>query len=516
MESHAPGVVLAGKYRLRERIGAGHNTVVYCAEHIDLRQLVAVKLLSGRHRDSPSVERFQRESRTYVRLGDPAVLRLLDMGHADDGTPFIVLEYIQGGTLADLLQRRSNLTIDEVVALGARMCRALAQVHEHNLVHGDVKPSNILLPDGDVRLAKLGDFGFVEQVDASTRLTRSGVVIGTPAYMSPEQVKAVSVEARPSANNQKLTGAIRIGSIVSLRQAPAELELQALRQHAAFLGASGSGKTSLALNVIEQAAERGIGVIMLDRKGDLAAYADAYCWSGADPDAQRVQRMNALRARLDIRTFTPGNPLGCSLRLRAVPADLARQPAHERAQLASFSAQALLSMAANKTEPAQLAILGKAIEVTAGLASGEPTLRDVISLVADQDESLLAEIGHLDPKHMRKLVDKLEAVRINNAVLLGSHDPPLVLRTPAATAPSSTSGSSTLRAASATVTSRSSTPRYPRAETGGRSLSTPTSIMSLFCHPRTTNISTTSTSSPSCAAVSSSGYARALPIPRRA
>jgi hypothetical protein len=218
---------------------------------------------------------------------------------------------------------------------------------------------------------------------------------------------------------------IRIGNVVSVRQLPAEVDLQSLKQHAAFLGASGSGKTSLALNVIEQAAERGIGVIMLDRKGDLATYADPQCWETSDPDPERVQRMRALRTRLDVRTYTPGNPLGSSLRIRAVPAGLARLAAHERAQLAGFSAQALLSMTGNKVEPAQLAILGKAIGVIAGLSAEEPQLRDVINLIADQDESLLAEIGHLDPKHMKRLVDKLEALRINHSLLLESEDPPL-------------------------------------------------------------------------------------------
>jgi DNA helicase HerA-like ATPase len=226
----------------------------------------------------------------------------------------------------------------------------------------------------------------------------------------------------PSASNAR---SIRIGTVVSVRQTPAEIDLQQLKQHAAFLGASGSGKTSLALNVVEQAAERGIGVIMLDRKGDLATYADPTCWGSSDPDPKRAERMRALQSRLDVRTYTPGNPLGRSLRIRAVPDGLTSMPAHERAQVASFSAQALLSMSGGKAEPAQLAILGKAIEVIASLAEVEPSLRDVINLVADQDESLLAEIGHLDPKHMKKLVDKLEALRINHGVLLESEDPPL-------------------------------------------------------------------------------------------
>jgi Cdc6-like AAA superfamily ATPase len=224
-----------------------------------------------------------------------------------------------------------------------------------------------------------------------------------------------------------LVSTLRIGTVVSVRQQSAELELQQLKQHAAFLGASGSGKTSLALNVIEQAVERGVGVVMLDRKGDLAVYADPRCWDAAEADPQRAQRFRALRAKVDVRLFTPGNPEGCSLRIRAVPPGLADLPAHARAQLAGFSAQALGSMVGYRGTPAeqqQLAILGKAIEVVGQLSRNEdPSLRDVIDLLADQDESLIAEIGHLDVKLMKKLVNNLEALRLNHSVLFESQDP---------------------------------------------------------------------------------------------
>ncbi|HKP59556.1 MAG TPA: DUF87 domain-containing protein, partial [Polyangiales bacterium] len=241
-----------------------------------------------------------------------------------------------------------------------------------------------------------------------------------PSLRAPEPGPSHS-EPSPRPSDHKLS----LGTVVSVRKQTAEIELQGLKQHAAFLGASGSGKTSLALHVIEQAAERGIGVVMLDRKGDLAIYADPRSWDRSDPDPQRVQRLQALRSRLDMRMYTPGNPLGRSLRIRAVPPGLARLPAHERAQLAGYAAQALLSMAGPKTDSTQLAILAKAIEVIAQLSADEPSLPDVISLMHDQDESLLAEIGHLDPKHMKKLVDKLEALRINHSVLLAGDDPPL-------------------------------------------------------------------------------------------
>jgi hypothetical protein len=141
----------------------------------------------------------------------------------------------------------------------------------------------------------------------------------------------------------------------------------------------------------------------------LASYADPMSWTRKETDPERVSRTQALRSKAHVRLFTPGNPSRCSLRIRAVPAGLANLPAHERAQLARFAAPGLGAMMGYKGSGLELtyvAILGKAIEVI-GQLTKNPTLRDVIDLLADQDESLLAELGHLDPKRFKKLVDHL-------------------------------------------------------------------------------------------------------------
>jgi hypothetical protein len=222
---------------------------------------------------------------------------------------------------------------------------------------------------------------------------------------------------------------IRIGTIMSVRQDLATLELEQLKRHCAFLGASGSGKTSLALNVIEQAAERGIGVVMLDRKGDLSTFADSQCWERSDPDPERLERKQRLREKLDVRLFTPGNPNGLALGIRAVPSGLAVLPPQERSHLARFAAQGLGSMMGYNSKPADqayVAILAKAIEVVGQLApTKELGLRELIDLIADEDPSLIAELGHIDLRLCRRVVTNLEVLRINHGALLESRDPAL-------------------------------------------------------------------------------------------
>jgi Helicase HerA, central domain len=216
---------------------------------------------------------------------------------------------------------------------------------------------------------------------------------------------------------------------MSIKQDAALIELEQLKRHCAFLGASGSGKTSLALNLIEQAAQRGIGVIVLDRKGDLATFADPQCWERLDPDARRAKRKRELFDRLHVRLYTPGHAEGPSLSIRAVPPGLAELPQPERSHLARFAAQGLgsmMGMHSTHADLALLAILAKTIEVIGQLSSRRDLgLRDLIELLANEDESLIAELGRLDLKLCKKLINALEVLRINHGSLLESSGPAL-------------------------------------------------------------------------------------------
>jgi eukaryotic-like serine/threonine-protein kinase len=181
-----------GRYRCERVLGEGGMASVYLARDAELERLVALKLLARELAgDDEFRERFLREARLAARLLHPNIVQVFDAGE-DEGRPYIVMEYVEGETLAELLARREKLPAAEAVAL-VQLCAGLEHAHEHMLVHRDVKPANLLIRgDGVVKIA---DFGIVHAAE-STRLTQVGTVLGTAAYLSPEQAAGESVTAK--------------------------------------------------------------------------------------------------------------------------------------------------------------------------------------------------------------------------------------------------------------------------------------------------------------------------------
>ena len=175
------GQVIEGRYELQEELGRGGMGQVWLAFDQELDRPVAVKF---RDQDRQAGEaRFEREAHTAAALSHPNIVRIYDYGAAE-GRPFIVLEHIAGGTLADRLASGKALPDSEAEHIARDVAAALAHAHAHGIVHRDLKPSNILF-DAEGR-AKLGDFGIARSGEQST-LTEAGTMLGTAAYMSPEQ-----------------------------------------------------------------------------------------------------------------------------------------------------------------------------------------------------------------------------------------------------------------------------------------------------------------------------------------
>ncbi len=185
--------LVAGRYRLERALGHGAMSTVDLAVDTELDREVALKRLAEHlARDDELRARFQREARFASRIAHPNVVRIYDVGEEEDGRPFIAMEYVDGETLAELVARRGALPPGEAAALAAQACRALAAAHEAGLVHRDVKPQNLLLRDDGV--LKLGDFGVAFGLEG-TRLTLAGTVLGTAAYLAPEQARGEEVTA---------------------------------------------------------------------------------------------------------------------------------------------------------------------------------------------------------------------------------------------------------------------------------------------------------------------------------
>lgn len=184
-----------GRYRLDEVVASGGAAIVWRAFDEHLARPVAVKLLHPHHAgDATVVERFQREARAAAALTHPNVVRIYDTGR-EDGIVWLVMELVEGPSLRDVLLRREPLDAVVVGAVGEQVARALAAAHVQGLVHRDIKPANILIAtDGTV---KVTDFGIAKALSGSdATLTNPGTVMGTAAYVAPEQLEGTDVDAR--------------------------------------------------------------------------------------------------------------------------------------------------------------------------------------------------------------------------------------------------------------------------------------------------------------------------------
>jgi tRNA A-37 threonylcarbamoyl transferase component Bud32 len=200
-----PGLVVAEKYRVDAVIGEGGMGIVVAATHLGLDQRVAVKfLLPEAARNADVVERFQREARIAAKVKSEHVARVSDVGAVDDGTPFIVMEHLEGADLSAILKHDGALPVEEACEITLQACEALAEVHAAGIVHRDLKPSNLFVTrrsDG-TPCVKLLDFGISKLTDATgdgddPALTATATIMGSPAYMSPEQLRSTrEVDAR--------------------------------------------------------------------------------------------------------------------------------------------------------------------------------------------------------------------------------------------------------------------------------------------------------------------------------
>jgi serine/threonine protein kinase len=188
------GTMLDDRYRVLSLIGSGATASVYKAEDTRLKRFVAVKVLHNHLlSDVEIVRRFEREARTATSISHPNVVTVYDSGTTPTKQPYMVMEYVEGKTLEDVLQQQQVLPLKRLVSIFTQVCAALAAAHEKGVIHRDLKPSNIMLvqkPDGEEHV-EVVDFGIASvmpvQGDAFMKLTQTGAMLGTLLYMSPEQ-----------------------------------------------------------------------------------------------------------------------------------------------------------------------------------------------------------------------------------------------------------------------------------------------------------------------------------------
>jgi len=187
------GAIVDRRYRLKREIARGGAGAVFEAEHLYTSRSVAIKLLLAEIADaSESRARLLLEARALTAARHPGIVLGLDAGETEDGTPYLVMELLEGRTLEGILAVRRRVSVADAINIGMQLCDALATAHEHGIVHRDVKPSNVFISRNDAgrEVAKIFDFGIARVQQTSQKLTQRNAVLGTPEYMAPEQLLA--------------------------------------------------------------------------------------------------------------------------------------------------------------------------------------------------------------------------------------------------------------------------------------------------------------------------------------
>ena len=196
------GVVVADRYVVLEKLGEGGMGRVYLAEHVRMGRRSALKVMHpGMMHDADAIARFNLEAANASRISHPNVAAIYDFGETSDGLIYLAMEYIDGEPLTAIVEREGALQPARAAAIAAQVADALAAAHDMGIVHRDLKPDNVMVARGrdDADVVKVVDFGIAKSTDAGTgpqRVTRTGFIVGTPEYMSPEQLAGDPLDGR--------------------------------------------------------------------------------------------------------------------------------------------------------------------------------------------------------------------------------------------------------------------------------------------------------------------------------
>jgi len=199
LENQVIGKTIAGKYKVESLLGEGGMAQVFRATHLGLDRPVVIKLM---HSSMPSMDtamkRFEQECKVTAKLDHPNVVSVFDVGTLEGRRPFLVMEFIQGESLRDYLDREGSMSVKDASTVMMQVCSGLAEAHSQGIVHRDLKPENIMLRERSDRpdWVKIVDFGIAHLKQGGQRLTRTGIAIGTVDYMSPEYLSDKPIDNR--------------------------------------------------------------------------------------------------------------------------------------------------------------------------------------------------------------------------------------------------------------------------------------------------------------------------------
>jgi serine/threonine-protein kinase len=278
-------VALTGRYTVERELGRGGMATVYLAQDVKHRRPVAIKVLRAELAAALGADRFLREIEIAARLQHPHILPLYDSGTAD-GQLFYVMPYVEGESLRDRLQRDKQLALDEAVRITGEAASALVYAHSHGVVHRDIKPENILLSGGT---AVVADFGIARAISAaadSEQLTQTGMVVGTPAYMSPEQGAAGSeIDGR---SDQYSLACVLYEMLVGQPPFTGPNSQAILARHSFDSVSPPSIVRHTVPDTVERAILRALAKVPADRYPTMALFAEALTKPGTATGTRRV------------------------------------------------------------------------------------------------------------------------------------------------------------------------------------------------------------------------------------
>jgi serine/threonine-protein kinase len=197
------GKLFDGRYEVVELLGVGGMGAVYKARQLKMDRMVALKVIHQHlAEDETVVKRFNREMKTTSRIGHPNVISVFDFGQADDGEFYLAMELLNGESLQDRINRVSHLPVNDAVGIGIQVLKALSAAHKEHVIHRDLKPENIMLTElyGDRDVVRVLDFGIAtfstNSGESNARVTASGIMVGTPSHVSPEQISGETLDHR--------------------------------------------------------------------------------------------------------------------------------------------------------------------------------------------------------------------------------------------------------------------------------------------------------------------------------
>jgi tetratricopeptide (TPR) repeat protein len=300
---------LSGRYRIDREIGRGGMSTVFLAEDLKHHRQVAIKVLTPEVAAAVGSERFLREIETVARLTHPHILGLYDSGDAE-GLLYYVMPYVEGESLRQRLTREKQLPVDDALRIAREVADALSHAHSHGVVHRDIKPENILLESGH---AVVADFGIARAIAAAggEALTQTGIVVGTPAYMSPEQ--AAGGQSLDGRSDLYSLGCVLYEMLAGQPPFTGPTAESLAHQH---LSVSPRPVTELRPAVpagVTAALQRALAKTPADRFGSTPQFVDAMSLPGAKPTAQAgrlgIPIVLAVAAALATLLLWPGSPV---------------------------------------------------------------------------------------------------------------------------------------------------------------------------------------------------------------